>query len=201
MWLALLLGCPRAVEVTPAPRACLVRVYAREGVGPIDVFAAPGGSKRGVLPSQPVDGPMSGGPILVLGGVVGEGEWYRYVAIDDFNRPANPGPETGWIRGADAAGARLRVDWISADVPAFARPSGGASLRERPDANSAVAGKVGTGTVQEVLDCDGGWVRVRVTSAGGQPVVGWLPREEQCGHPQTSCAVPFDPVRDLPEQR
>jgi len=85
-----------------------------------------------------------------------------------------------------------KVGWVhSGSIGVWTRnqPNEIARLYSKPDKKSKVIVTLPTEDEQFaiIMECNGGWVFVRVLDAKKKPKEGWLPPEFQCAEPHTSC--------------
>ncbi|MEZ4321689.1 MAG: SH3 domain-containing protein [Myxococcota bacterium] len=181
------------VAAAPTPDAdpegaCDVRVYVGPGVGPTELFDAPAGTLRGTYAVlEPLRGGISAGPILQITRSAGDGVWFEVGAVEDYTldegAPAR-GPASGWVRRSG-----LEVDLtMSAVSPALMEPPP-VHLREAPATDAPIVRTyLQEAHTAEVLDCTGGWLKVRVVlTDDGSSAEGWLAPGQHCGHPFTTC--------------
>ena len=171
-------------EPTAAEHACDLQVYVGPGGGPIELRDAPDGAVLATWPAIPAREGASKGPLLEIVGATADGDWFEVASARDLAHPDRTagGPTAGWVR---------RDGLAVNPVPAQPGPR---RLRDRPSPEGAVVRSYQEARFEApVLDCDGGWVEVRVTFApgDGDPAEGWLAPGDYCDDPVTECHDPL----------
>lgn len=167
MQIHLLAASAPAPELPQYPLACRIRAYiAAPGPKGLAVYAGPGEQYGQIkLIENQTDTEM-------LSVRFGQGNWMR---ISDVQTSKGQllfaGP--GWVYGPILA-VSIRPGFIEGQT---------VNLYAEPDTRSKVTAEVPVFSSAKVLNCQGGWVKVR--GAGGE---GWLHPDHQCGSPGGQCS-------------
>ena len=104
--------------------------------------------------------------------------------------PLPDGPQAGWVFGGLVT-TSLRNRWADrTDIGHFAiypEPSLSSTPLIRWESNNASNPANDNGTVEKILDCDGGWLKLQILDVDKKRHVGWVHKDNQCPNQVTTC--------------
>lgn len=104
--------------------------------------------------------------------------------------PLKDGPQTGWVFGGLVA-TSLRDGWPDGDEAGYfalyPKPDESATPTVRWEHSDPKNPGNESGTIETVLDCKGGWLKVEITDRDKKLHTGWLHQDNQCPSQVTTC--------------
>ena len=104
--------------------------------------------------------------------------------------PLPEGPKTGWVFGGLVT-TSLRNRWADGEE------TGHFAIYPKPDLSSTPLARWensdpkdpanDNGTVEKILDCDGGWLKMQILDVDKKRHVGWVHKDNQCPNQVTTC--------------